>query len=63
MQHFISIVKNLNSLEDLICNSPYFLLFNSYDISLDTLILNELIIPYLIFFLIFFLIFVRLIFH
>ena len=54
MQHFILIVKNLNSLEDLICNSPYFLLFNSYDISLDTLILNELNIPYLIFFLIFF---------
>ena len=37
-------------LQDLISTSPYYLLYNSYTASLESLVLNQLIIPWLIFF-------------
>ena len=43
-------IKPLNS-QDLISNSPYCLLYNSYDVSLENLELDQPIIPKLIFFL------------
>ena len=36
--------------KDLISNSPYCLPYNSYDVSLENLVLKQLIIPLLIFF-------------
>ena len=36
--------------QDLISNSPYYLPYNSYDVSLENLVLDQLIIPWLIFF-------------
>ena len=36
--------------QDLICNSPYCLPNNSYDVSSENVVLNHLIIPFLIFF-------------
>ena len=36
--------------KDLISNSPYCLPYNSYDVSLENLVLEQLIIPLLIFF-------------
>ena len=36
--------------KDLIDNSPYCLPYNSYDVSLENLVLEQLIIPLLIFF-------------
>ena len=36
--------------KDLISNFPYCLLYNSYDVSLENLVLEQLIIPLLIFF-------------
>ena len=36
--------------KDLICNFPYCLPYNSYDVSLENLVLEQLIIPLLIFF-------------
>ena len=36
--------------QDLICNSPYCLPNNSYDVSSENVVLNHLVIPYLIFF-------------
>ena len=36
--------------KDLIGNSPYCLPYNSYDVSLENLVLEQLIIPLLIFF-------------
>ena len=31
--------------QDLICNSPYYLSYNSFDVSLENLVLDQLIIP------------------
>ena len=42
-------IKSLNS-QDLISNSPYCLLYNSCDVSLENLELDQPIIPWLIFF-------------
>ena len=42
-------IELLNS-QDLISNSPYCLLYNSYDVSLENLELDQPIIPKLIFF-------------
>ena len=42
-------IKPLNS-QDLISNSPYCLLYNSCDVSLENLELDQPIIPWLIFF-------------
>ena len=36
--------------QDLISNSPYYLPYNSYDVSSENLVLDQLIIPWLIFF-------------
>ena len=36
--------------QDLISNSPYYLPYNSCGVSLENLVLHQLIIPYLIFF-------------
>ena len=36
--------------QDLICDSPYCLPYSSFDFSLENLVLDQLIIPYLIFF-------------
>ena len=37
-------------LPDQICDSPYFQLYNSYNVSSENLVLDQLIIPKLIFF-------------
>ena len=46
---FTTMIKPLNS-QDLISNSPYCLLYNSYDVTLENLELDQPIIPKLIFF-------------
>ena len=41
---------NLFNSQDLLCNSPYCLPYNCYDVNLENLVLNQLTIPELIFF-------------
>ena len=38
--------------QDLVCNSPYYLPYSSCDVSLENLVLEQLIIPSLVFFVI-----------
>ena len=53
VQQKISLPLNLNlstkfqpfHSQDLICNSPYYLPYNSFDVSLENLVLDQLIIP------------------
>ena len=47
-EHTVS--SDASLLQDLISNSPYCLLYSSYDVSTENLLLDQLIIPELMFF-------------